>query len=88
MIFLNFVNFYFGVNTQKMAFLVKNECKNLLLIEKLVHPEACDISPQIILVQAGFTWPIVGCLKFYDFLNFVNFLLWCEYTKNGVFGQK
>ena len=25
--FLNFVNFYFGVNTQKMAFLVKNECK-------------------------------------------------------------
>ena len=53
-----------------MAFLVKNECKNLLLIEKLVVPEACDISPQIIQVQAGFTWPY--CRVFEVFLKTFN----------------
>ena len=64
-----------------MAFLVKNECKNLLLIEKLVHPEACDISPQIILVQAGFIWPIVGCLKFLKAFKKI-FHIFCIFWSN------
>ena len=77
--FFNFVNFYFGVNTQKMAFLVKNECKNFLLIEKLVVPEACDISPQIIQVQAGFTWPYCRVLKIFN-KSSINFaIFWSNF---------
>ena len=67
------------MNTQKMAFLVKNECKNLLLIEKLVVPEACDISPQIIQVQAGFTWPYCRVLKIFN-KSSINFaIFWSNF---------